>query len=361
MKVSFPHMGNLDLVLSSLLEGLRLDVVPPPPISKRTYELGSKYSPEFACLPLKINIGNYIEAIENGADTILMAGGWGPCRFGYYAQVERDILNDLGYKFDMVILEAPDNKFSDLFKQLKSLGENVSLKEAFQAVKFAWVKLNALEDMEHCLEYYLPRVINKDQLESVYEQTLKEIAQAGSKKEMKSLLEFSFRKMNQMNRSEEDVIKIGLLGEIYTLLEPAINCDVSRCLGRLGVEVKRAIYLSEWVDEHLLGGLAGKSKHRQTIKSASPYINYWVGGHGRETIASAVEFARHNYDGLIQIGPLTCMPEIVAQTILPRVSENEKIPAMTLWFDEHSGTAGVQTRLEAFVDMISRKKSDVAL
>jgi predicted nucleotide-binding protein (sugar kinase/HSP70/actin superfamily) len=50
------------------------------------------------------------------------------------------------------------------------------------------------------------------------------------------------------------------------------------------------------------------------------------------------------------------MPEIVAQTILPLVSEKENIPCMTLWFDELTGTAGIQTRLEAFIDMVSRRK-----
>ena len=91
MKVTFPHMGNAYIPIKALLAGLKLDVVPPLPITKRTMELGIKYSPEFACLPLKISVGSFIEALEQGADTVLMAGGWGPCRFGYYAQVERDL------------------------------------------------------------------------------------------------------------------------------------------------------------------------------------------------------------------------------------------------------------------------------
>ena len=68
-----------------------------------------------------------------------------------------------------------------------------------------------------------------------------------------------------------------------------------------------------------------------------------------------MEFARQGYDGLIQIGPLTCMPEIVAQSVLCQVREVENIPCMTLYFDEHSGIAGISTRLEAFIDMLARK------
>lgn len=69
-----------------------------------------------------------------------------------------------------------------------------------------------------------------------------------------------------------------------------------------------------------------------------------------------VEFARQSFDGIIQIGPLTCMPEIVAQSVLGQVGEQEGIPVMTMYFDEHSAAAGIQTRLEAFVDMLQRRK-----
>ena len=43
MKVTFPHMGNAYIPIKALLAGLKLDVVPPS-ITKRTMELGIKYS-----------------------------------------------------------------------------------------------------------------------------------------------------------------------------------------------------------------------------------------------------------------------------------------------------------------------------
>jgi len=88
--------------------------VTPPLITKKTLELGVKYAPEYVCMPMKINLGNFIEALELGADTIVMGGGWGPCRFGYYAQIERDILQELGYDFQMIVLESQDSKATSL-------------------------------------------------------------------------------------------------------------------------------------------------------------------------------------------------------------------------------------------------------
>ena len=66
MKVTFPHMGNTYLAGKALFEDLGVDVVVPLPNTKRTLELGTKYAPETICLPLKINLGNYIESIEKG-------------------------------------------------------------------------------------------------------------------------------------------------------------------------------------------------------------------------------------------------------------------------------------------------------
>src|SRR6056297_3741773 len=97
MKVTFPHMGNTYIGAKVVAEELGKEVIPPPKISKKTLEIGTKHSPESICLPLKINIGNYIESIDNGADTILITGSCGPCRFGFYPTIEKEILKDLDY------------------------------------------------------------------------------------------------------------------------------------------------------------------------------------------------------------------------------------------------------------------------
>jgi predicted nucleotide-binding protein (sugar kinase/HSP70/actin superfamily) len=41
---------------------------------------------------------------------------------------------------------------------------------------------------------------------------------------------------------------------------------------------------------------------------------------------------------------------------LTKVSKEEDIPVMTLVFDEQTGKAGYQTRIEAFIDLVKRKK-----
>ena len=67
-------------------------------------------------------------------------------------------------------------------------------------------------------------------------------------------------------------------------------------------------------------------------------------------------FAERGFDGVIQLAPFSCIPEIVAKGILPQVSHDQEIPVMTIFLDEMMGKAGMQTRLEAFVDLLLQRR-----
>ena len=63
-------------------------------------------------------------------------------------------------------------------------------------------------------------------------------------------------------------------------------------------------------------------------------------------------------DGAIQIFPMGCMPEIVSkQFFLP--SPGKKIYPLTLVVDEMTGEAGYMTRIEAFTDLLERRRGHV--
>mgnify|MGYP004578971385 CR=1 FL=1 len=50
------------------------------------------------------------------------------------------------------------------------------------------------------------------------------------------------------------------------------------------------------------------------------------------------------------------MPEIMSQNIFPKMREDVNLPILSLIMDEQTGRAGYITRLEAFVDLMRRKK-----
>ena len=143
MKVTFPQMGTLAIPMKALLEEAGLEVILPPATSKRTLTLGSAHAPEFACLPLKINLGNYLEALELGADTIIMGGGVGPCRFGYYGEVQREILRSLGKDCRFLTLEPPAGDWQGLLSTCGQLLAGCKPKALLQAGSIAWAKFQA--------------------------------------------------------------------------------------------------------------------------------------------------------------------------------------------------------------------------
>ncbi len=114
-------MGNVYVPFKTAFRELGIDMVVPPPNSQRTLSLGSKYSPEFVCIPFKLTLGNFIEALEMGADTLVMAAGPGLCRFGYYAKIQERILKDMGFDFQMVTTELFESKIIGVGQIIKRL------------------------------------------------------------------------------------------------------------------------------------------------------------------------------------------------------------------------------------------------
>ena len=106
IKASFPHMGDYYVPAKFLLTHIfpNIEVEPAPPITSKTIEIGSKYSPDFVCTPFKYTLGSMIESLEKGANVLIQAGGG--CRYGYYSELQIQILKDFNYSFQYIFQNA---------------------------------------------------------------------------------------------------------------------------------------------------------------------------------------------------------------------------------------------------------------
>lgn len=354
MLIAFPHMGNLHIVLKTLFAGFGHTVLVPPPTSKRTLELGVKYSPETVCLPFKITLGNYIEALEKGADTLVACGGMGPCRLGYYAQVQRQILEDLGYQFDMIVIE-PD--LVDVWQNLRKVTQHRSVREIYTTLRLALAKMNVLDSLQRDVQRIRPRAINPGEADRIWKAAIGEIDDAANLRGLQTAwLQIKQRLDTVKCKTGVNLLRIGVVGEIFVMLEPFVNVDLVWRLGCLGVEVDSTMYLSDYVNGHLFRKREYLNLYKHLDRLARPYLGHGVGGHAVKSIAHTVNMRQEDYDGIIHVFPFTCMPEIVAKNILPQISEEIGIPVLSLAFDEQSGEAGLVTRLEAFVDLLQYRR-----
>jgi predicted nucleotide-binding protein (sugar kinase/HSP70/actin superfamily) len=346
--------------IKGLFDDLGVKTVVPPPISKKTLEIGTRLSPEMACLPLKINLGNYIQSIEKGADTIVLTGSCGPCRFGYYGILEQEILKDNGYDMDVVILDSPGLDRKAFLQRVQKISGNSSWPKIARAFLRASKVVERADELLDISMKKRPREWNKGETDRTLAQFEKEVLNCSGSKEILDFIEkYKSIFSNIKEREMAEPLKIGLVGEIYTLIEPYVNLNIEKKLGALGVEVYRGITIADWVKTHLSFDLKYKKERKQKLKKGENYLGLCIGGHAWETIASTVSYCDMGLDGVIQVLPFGCMPEIVAESIIPAIARDRSFPAMTLTVDELTGEAGYMTRLEAFVDLLSQKKGRV--
>lgn len=350
MRATFPHFGNSSSAFKAFLEELGAEVILPPPTTKKTLELGVRYSPEMVCLPFKITLGNFIEALEAGADTLFMAAGARRCRFGFYHQVQEKILCDLGYRFQMHALDQY-NVFKLVFRFLPETF-SVSPKRVLQAVRVILAKSCLIEETENLLRRV--RVSASSQAETLARKAFTLIEQAKTLKEIKETSS-TVKEIFALVHPVPPRLTIGLVGEIFLMLDPFANQEIEKELARLGVLVS-----SERSLHHYLKFLLKSDWQAQKRKRlAKLYLRESPGGEAEKTVAETVFYAKNGIDGVIHIYPFTCMPENIALEALSVISRKYNFPILSLSFDEHTSKTGLVTRIEAFVDLIERRRLKV--
>lgn len=358
-KITFARMGTITIPLKAVLEEMGATLVLPPENNKKTLDLGVKYSMEGICLPYKLNLGNYIQALDAGADTIVMFQAPGSCRFGSYTKTSARVLRDMGYKFEVVLFDMYKDQMKGVIEKFTYVAGSSNIFKLFRGFRLGFTKFYYIDDIERKLFYTRPREIKHGQAEIVYKRGLKLIDEAKTIKELNDAKKKTMEAFDNIETDKEKYVPIVYLtGEFFVLLDPYTNMNIEKELGLLGVEVQRQIMFSDWL-EHVLkpGFLYKKESHRKrSLRYAKEFIKRPIGGECLESIGDIVYAARHNVDGVIHLTPFNCTPETIAQNILPTVSEKEKIPVISLILDEFTARAGYLTRVEAFVDLIKRRK-----
>lgn len=355
MRVALPHMGHIYVPLEAAFRELGIEMVVPPPNTRRTLSLGAKHSPETLCIPFKVTLGNFIEALELGADTLVMAAGPGLCRFGYYAKIQEQILRDMGYQFQMVTTELFESKIIGVTNLIRRLSGGAPLLRIVAAIRFGVAKLGAIDEMERVVHRVRAVEIEKGTASRFFKEAITAIGEAGDYRSLRRVKQDYSERLEQIPADPNAIpLLVGITGEFYVVLEPFCNMDIEVELGKLGAEVHRNTFVSEWMKFSLFLNAFGVTEKERIHRAAQPYLSRDVGGDGWETVGEKVLHAGH-YDGLVHLAPFTCMPEIIAQNIMPSIKDGT--PVLTVICDEQMGRAGMLTRLEAFIDLLRRRRA----
>ncbi|SFI14264.1 Predicted nucleotide-binding protein, sugar kinase/HSP70/actin superfamily [Tindallia magadiensis] len=358
MKVTFPYMGTT-VVYKKLLEMLGHDVIMAPKPTRKTINIGVKYSPEFACFPLKVIMGSYFEAIQKGAEVIVTSGGNGPCRAGFYEKVHQKILESEGYDVDFIVFDSMFRDPGTFYENMIRLKGKTPWHKVLKAMVFIYDMIGKLDHLEKMVQGIRAHEKNPGETTRLWEKIQHDFDQAFTFQALKEAFANGKEKLKMIPTKEigeSERIRIGIVGEIYVVMEDSINMKMEQLLNSLGAEVERSQYLSQWVTYNMLPKWMNWTHEKAVLKKGEPYIPILIGGHAKQSVGQIVDYGQRKFDGVVHLMPFGCLPELVSQSIIPKISEDYNIPVLTISLDEQTGIANNQTRVEAFVDLVRGKR-----
>ncbi|MGC9781134.1 MAG: hypothetical protein HZR80_17960 [Candidatus Heimdallarchaeota archaeon] len=356
--ITYPPFGPSGYIFLAGLKDIgREDFLHLPRPTKKMISLGVAHSPETICTPLKYCVGALLTGIEMGATEVVFPSGTGTCRFSTYYELIRLIAEDIGY--DDVTFHTFDYHLPfDLLRMFKSISNNKSTWEVFTSLLRAGIRNRLLDDVDEQLNYYRALEIEKGSSERVAEGLYQQIINTRKRRDFSKLkndIPKTFKEKVEINHIKNPV-RVVVVGEIYAVLEPGMNQDLNKRINELGVVAKTGVSLRKYTDIGAKINPFIKEPHKVAAKAAKKYLPHYCGGDAQHTIGDAVLYKKKGWDGLIHLYPYTCIPELIAKDILPKVQQDIGMPKYSLVFDEKADGAAIQTRLEAFINMLKRKK-----
>lgn len=306
----------------TFFEELDQEIIETPPTNKAILDKGVRHSVPEICVPMKIYAGHVVELLDQQADYIyiprfisIWKGDTFCPKFLGLPDMLRHTIPDLEAKMITHHINAKTDDITETNEYIKIgrifTDNHRKIKQAIQKGRKKWL---AFRDY-CCLDKYDCRQANEKVL------ALKE-------PKMQSL-----------------PLKIGVIGYVYNVYDNFISMDVLNKLRQLGADPVTFEMLDQKVIEAQL------RKFPKTL--------FWT--FSNKLLAGAYHFFEDTtFDGVIHVTAFGCGPDSFLGKVLELDSANYKKPFMTVRIDEHTGENHLQTRVEAFVDMIAKKASTPA-
>lgn len=139
-------------------------------------------------------------------------------------------------------------------------------------------------------------------------------------------------------------LTVAVIGHSYTVYDSYINMELIKKLKDCGIGV---------VTLDMLDYIESKTRCKELDKML--FWDYGTRAYGG--VAQLIESGE--IDGILALTSFGCgVDSFVDELVEKKVRQESDIPFMKLVLDEHSAEAGFCTRLEAFIDMIIRRKTN---
>lgn len=299
---------------------LGIEVVLSDKTTKETVSNGASLVVTETCLPIKIFVGHVLNLLDKGVTRILVPSIQSIAPKIYNCSKIRglpDLIRNV-VKQDFELIEPTLDKSEKDQGLYKMLAESV---ECFGITDFDTIR-NASKEGWKLYNNFLLMTRNGVPYKKAFKSAL-----AGN-----IVLE---------NDEKEYSISVAIAAHDYNIFDDHACMKIFDKLQKMGVKVYSSINLT---DEKKLEGL-----------NALEQKMYWA--NELEMNGTAGHYLKDNkIDGLITLNSFGCGPDSLMVEKISRKAKEFCKPLLVLTIDEHTGEAGFVTRLEAFVDMLFRKK-----
>jgi len=376
-QVLIPRMGPNSEALAAVLRGagVAAEVLPMP--DRRSTRIGRRYTSGKECLPMCITLGSLLQRLERERDSdarfaFLMANTNGPCRLGCYGILHKAVLQRLGWAERVRIWSPNDEKYYE------------GLPSGFSAL--AITGISAIDVLLEGLYDTRPREFEQGAAQSIYDDyeralvrhieavdqshlTLSSVlweVSSGRLFGCANILKAAARRYARIRTAREMPV-VMVVGEIYVRADPFANDFIIDKLERCGLRVRFAPIM-EWLEyadvfnrtefganrlgdrlssriqariqNHAYRVMARelswpeRTRATDSLKAAAPYIRSDLIGEAVLTVGGPVHEWRHSLiDGVVNVGPLECMPSKIAEAQLFCVGEQEGLPSLTVSYN----------------------------
>lgn len=288
--------------------------------TKQTMTSGSALVVTETCLPIKVYIGHVLNLIDKGIDKIFVPSIQSIAPKIYNCSKIRglpDLVRNV-VKKDFTMIEATLDKseknqglYEFLAEMVAPFG-NTDMEKIKKASKAGWRTYNNFHIMSKSGMSY--------------------------KKAMNYALQ---GKVFIENQTKEFPISIALISHGYNIFDERTSMKIFDKLEKMDVKVYSSLQLS---NEQMDDGIKALGQEM-----------YWA--NEREMTGAAGHYLKDiKIDGLITLTAFGCGPDSLMIERITRQAKRFNKPLLNLTIDEQTGEAGFITRLEAFVDMLFRKK-----
>ncbi|KJR48586.1 Activator of (R)-2-hydroxyglutaryl-CoA dehydratase [Desulfosporosinus sp. I2] len=327
MKIGFPralYYFDFFPFWTGFFHQLNIEVVISPPTNRQIMDLGLKNASDETCLPLKL-LSGHIQALK-AVDWVFLPRMVSVEAETYtcpkFLGIPESLLSSVPTGIPVLTVTLNWRKgqrlvLKDLQKMGETLGKSkIEIKQAFYEGQKWQEKFQKTRGAEWN-----------------FEESIREI-------ENLSTCLVKPQPTNPQLLPEPDRLKIALVGHSYLIQESYANLNLLKKLRE-----KARVELIQHVDQNEI-----ETNLLELRKKL-----FW--SHSKQIYGAGNKFlADPEIDGIIYLTCFGCGTDSIVQELLSRKARQRHKPYMVITLDEHSGEAGLITRLEAFLDMVERRR-----